>query len=318
MNIPMRMVLAIAAMMVTLPGCSSIYFYETEKIGLVLEVRPDATAPLTGTLGAKRRVVALVPSTDGKEGRTSPDTEHAALTKLAAASRAYKTTPNEDNKKELHSATLNYDLVRRGPDGDAMSLLNTFRFHKKPEPGFGRIEIDTALITGLAAIDVAKQPENSLDALKAMTGDAQGLGLRRLGIDALIASLQQAPAGTPGQAKYAAANAAAGRILDRILDNGTHPITIYAASRPNLIVTAQPGTPLTRTSGWTDLNTYMAALEASVDALRASNLAPPAGMTQAMLKADLKRSTETLAALRRQLGTDSDIAAAVHHALRGS
>jgi len=46
-------------------GChNSIYFYETEKFSLTLEGRPDATEPVSLSLGAKQRVAAIVPSKD--------------------------------------------------------------------------------------------------------------------------------------------------------------------------------------------------------------------------------------------------------------
>lgn len=55
-----------------LTGCAnSIYFYETEKISLTVEARPDSTQPVQGNLGIKQRVVMIVPkksNEDGKDG----------------------------------------------------------------------------------------------------------------------------------------------------------------------------------------------------------------------------------------------------------
>jgi hypothetical protein len=45
-------------------GCNAIYFYETEKISLTLEARPDASAPVSGNLGYKQRIAAVVPPND--------------------------------------------------------------------------------------------------------------------------------------------------------------------------------------------------------------------------------------------------------------
>lgn len=57
-----------------LTGCAnSIYFYETEKISLTVEARPDSTQPVQGNLGIKQRVALIVPkksndNADGKDG----------------------------------------------------------------------------------------------------------------------------------------------------------------------------------------------------------------------------------------------------------
>ena len=50
-----------AAAALFLGGCNSIYYYETDKVNLSLEARPDSTAPIQGNLGVKQRIVALVP-----------------------------------------------------------------------------------------------------------------------------------------------------------------------------------------------------------------------------------------------------------------
>src|SRR5271154_3475360 len=43
-------------------GCTrSILFYETEKFSLTLEGKSDATEPVSGNLGIKERIVAVVP-----------------------------------------------------------------------------------------------------------------------------------------------------------------------------------------------------------------------------------------------------------------
>ena len=43
-------------------GCANtMYFYETEKISLTVEARPDSTQPVQGSLGVKQRVGLVVP-----------------------------------------------------------------------------------------------------------------------------------------------------------------------------------------------------------------------------------------------------------------
>ena len=45
-----------------LTGCSNaLYFYETEKISLTAEARPDSSQPVQGSLGIKQRVVLIAP-----------------------------------------------------------------------------------------------------------------------------------------------------------------------------------------------------------------------------------------------------------------
>lgn len=55
-----------------LTGCAnSIYFYETEKISLTVEARPDSSQPVQGNLGIKQRVAMIVPKKSddvGKDG----------------------------------------------------------------------------------------------------------------------------------------------------------------------------------------------------------------------------------------------------------
>ncbi|MHC4691807.1 MAG: hypothetical protein ACYS67_03625 [Planctomycetota bacterium] len=48
-------------------GCNSIYFYETEKVALNVEGRPDGTRPVSGTFGASMHVAAVVPPKKANE-----------------------------------------------------------------------------------------------------------------------------------------------------------------------------------------------------------------------------------------------------------
>jgi len=48
-----------------LNGCSNaLYFYETEKISMNLEGRPDPSQPVQGSLGFKQRVAIVAPPKD--------------------------------------------------------------------------------------------------------------------------------------------------------------------------------------------------------------------------------------------------------------
>lgn len=62
MRLTGALVLAIA--FTWLNGCSNaLYFYETEKIAMNLEGRPDSSQPVQGSLGLKQRVAIVVPRT---------------------------------------------------------------------------------------------------------------------------------------------------------------------------------------------------------------------------------------------------------------
>ncbi|MEI7995314.1 MAG: hypothetical protein WCH01_10475 [Methylococcaceae bacterium] len=52
-----------------LPSCSNaLYFYETDKISLLVEARPDSSQPVQGNLGLKQRVALVTPATKNVEG----------------------------------------------------------------------------------------------------------------------------------------------------------------------------------------------------------------------------------------------------------
>jgi hypothetical protein len=67
-------VLALGLCGLLLGGCTnSIYFYETEKISITLEGRPDGTSPVSGNIGVKQRVVAFGPPKSVGESEEGED-----------------------------------------------------------------------------------------------------------------------------------------------------------------------------------------------------------------------------------------------------
>src|SRR5262245_45778434 len=62
----MRRVLS-GALLICCSCSNTLYFYETEKISLTVEGRPDSTQPVQGTLGIKQRAVLIVPPKTGGE-----------------------------------------------------------------------------------------------------------------------------------------------------------------------------------------------------------------------------------------------------------
>jgi len=52
-----------------LSSCSNaLYFYETDKISLTAEFRPDSTEPVQGNLGIKQRVALITPGVNSAAG----------------------------------------------------------------------------------------------------------------------------------------------------------------------------------------------------------------------------------------------------------
>ena len=53
-----------------LTACSNaLYFYETEKISLTLEARPDSSQPIQGNIGIKQRIALITPEIGEKNGK---------------------------------------------------------------------------------------------------------------------------------------------------------------------------------------------------------------------------------------------------------
>ncbi len=64
-KIKMYLILCLSFLLV---GCAnSMYFYETEKISLTVEARPDSSQPVQGSLGIKQRVVLVSPKKEDGE-----------------------------------------------------------------------------------------------------------------------------------------------------------------------------------------------------------------------------------------------------------
>lgn len=185
---------SVLAALLLLAGCHSVYFYETDKISLTVEVRPDSTGPIQGNFGLKQRVVAFVPPrADAKRMERSPEPPAAPARgdlfgKTAdTAAPAPPPAPSTDGvapPSHLDSIQrLRSELAKAAdPAGDAMSVLSSMRFHKLPKPDgapwykVSHMTIDSALITGAAAKAVAKPGQ----AIAALSGQSILTGLNRV------------------------------------------------------------------------------------------------------------------------------------------
>ena len=64
-KIKMYMIFCLSFLLV---GCGqTMYFYETEKISLTVEARPDSSQPVQGSLGIKQRVALIAPKKEDGE-----------------------------------------------------------------------------------------------------------------------------------------------------------------------------------------------------------------------------------------------------------
>ena len=73
-----------------LPGCTNaLYFYETEKISLTAEARPDSSQPVQGSLGIKQRVVLIAPKKDERDNAVDKNKD----TVSAISSFSFKIIP---------------------------------------------------------------------------------------------------------------------------------------------------------------------------------------------------------------------------------
>jgi hypothetical protein len=131
----MRTISLITLVTMLLSGCNALYFYDTEKISLTLEGRPDSSQPIQGSLGLKQRTAIIVPPKEkGKDNLTAV---------------------KEENKKD---------------GADALSIISSFRFGKVPGTLFnlGAVTIQTALVTGDTAKSLSDEQAKALSA--ALTG----------------------------------------------------------------------------------------------------------------------------------------------------
>ena len=119
------------SLVILLTGCkNALYFYETEKISLTAEARPDSSQPVQGSLAIKQRVVLIAP-------------------KKNEISQKCDAPPESDNC-------------------DAVSAITNFSFKIIPiDWEFNPVLIQTAFITGEAARNL--KPNEARRAANAIT-----------------------------------------------------------------------------------------------------------------------------------------------------
>lgn len=305
-------------------GCNAVYFYETGKASLTLEARPDPTSPLSGSLGLKHRIAAIVPSTQPSTPE-SRDLKKKAREKEAEAAELAVGT-DEEGSDQAQSAKLRdkaRSLVKAAETldakGNALSVLSSFRFHLYPvEKGrvVPRVTLDAALITGHAAQSVSRgRLAQTVGALSGVESD-EAVQLQFAAFSQLYEALRQQAEADP---KSAAAKSKAELDAIALALPSTYPVDVYAQSTPpNLQVRQRKGAPVQRKT-FDDVAKYAGLLADSKEALDRTipRITPDAPITigdktvggpgrnaeadQKELAATLQDTRAALGALREQL-----------------
>lgn len=97
----MRHVRTLAALLVAAPaltGCNALFFYETAKVSLTVEARPDSSQPVQGSFGGKQRTVVVSP----------PMMENGESASMIASFRFARETERNDifGPIEIHTALV--------------------------------------------------------------------------------------------------------------------------------------------------------------------------------------------------------------------
>lgn len=148
------------ALLTLLNGCSNaLYFYETEKVSLTVEARPDSSQPVQGSLGIKQRVVLIAPKKSNE----------VDVSKKGSGGDVAETVVKKDGKD---------DTPEKNDDkNDAVSAISSFNFKIIPTKifEFSPVMIQTAFITGDAAAGL--EPYQAVDAARAIAlGDVHAPG----------------------------------------------------------------------------------------------------------------------------------------------
>jgi len=147
--------LVIVGMVVSLSGCSNaIYYYQSDRVSLTLETRPDPTQPVQGNLGIKQRIAVITP------GLESTPTEEASQPPSVSPPPA----------GSGGSSGSSPSVAREARKGEALSMIGSFKFGKeKGSAGdTGPVVIKAALICGDAATGL--KPDEVKAATAALVG----------------------------------------------------------------------------------------------------------------------------------------------------
>ncbi|MDD5273431.1 MAG: hypothetical protein PHU14_12010 [Methylovulum sp.] len=206
----------VACMAGVLASCSNaLYFYETDKIALNTEARPDASQPIQGSLGLKQRVVLVAPKKAGPTGSS----------RIAPANVVPATPAQASSDKNKSNAV---------DPNDAVSSISNFSFGITPDHSnyfFNPVLIQTAFITGEAAANLGK-PE-AIAAAKAIAQDSgNDIGAEVSIMKNVAAVLKER--NTPEAIEHLSALDG----LAKAVMPAKYPVTVFGESGSNAIITA--------------------------------------------------------------------------------
>lgn len=96
---------SLAGAFTLLCGCSNaLYFYETEKIAMSVQGRPDSSQPVQGSLGLKQRVAVVAPPKD-------PDTTTRARSDAVSMVSTFRFRKDEGGFADLGPVTIQTAFV---------------------------------------------------------------------------------------------------------------------------------------------------------------------------------------------------------------
>jgi hypothetical protein len=255
-----RKIFILLSLVILVSGCeNALYFYETEKISLTVEARPDSTQPVQGSLGLKQRVVLITP----------PKKDENVIAAMATSDG---TPPNKN---------------------DALSAISSFSFKTIPiDWEFNPILIQTAFITGKAAAELGTF--ETANAARAITvGDVKTSGAHWSIMRNLVDS--QKENGTEEGKKHL--NLLDG--LGKAVIPANYPVPIFRldSGTSTLEVMTPEGSPVNYTDIDSALS-YWGKLEGSADKLKSVLSAPELykfgdiQVTNEMVKAGLQQTYE--------------------------
>lgn len=130
--------------MFSIVGCTNaLYIYQTERISLTLEGRPDSTQPIQGNLGLKQRIAVITPGMEpGSKAKGKQQSNEQKPSTGGKASTSQQSKGQGETVK-----------------GEALSLISSFRFKKEKGGIFdmGPVTIQAALVTGDAAAKLTEE-----------------------------------------------------------------------------------------------------------------------------------------------------------------
>lgn len=256
----------IAASCLLLQGCSNAIVYgEQESIGVAIKTQPDPQAPITGTIGVRQHIIAVVPPITQES--SPPDAAEVAELKALLSAVETGLTQMQTIHQGPHGGgsaaggqAAKQEVVFVPRKGEAVSLISSFKFVKIP----GRIEIRTALITGQAAAHLNLREAGA--AAAAIAGGTPSAAVRIAVFRLVINDLRQMAGNSPPD-QTAIMHVSRMNVLVREIPRN-YPLDLWISDGTNLTVDGPKGAPVSINQTGLDLAlTYWGKVKISFDFL---------------------------------------------------